>query len=334
MYTFLAQGGSSPTGSGIASQPLHASTATSQKPSCLLHSELSVTLSAELLSASAPITWSMLKHPAGISGRMFISLPARLCTSFAPSEVLATASLMVATIRHFFFSGSDHVQLTVSYSTPNTTPFWHGANVLSWSSLGANFTPSLSATTLKQLSKSTSLPLSLLAAQMSSRCWQIISMLNFARLHTRSSTTFAASSKMPALDALPKMRHSSTKNFPPHSNHCSGMSSSRTVTCLYALAQSVLVIQAPTPALFSTVTHAAVDDMTAGNSSADIPSLTDIPLGADKFRMILADPLGFFLTIMPLIFAPAGTSSSATGPAAYPSTIQLAMASDTSCPLS
>ena len=65
-----------------------------------------------------------------------------------------------------------------------------------------------------------------------------------------------------------------------------------------------------------------------------MPSFTDIPLGADKFKITLAAPLGFFLTMIPLTLAPAGRSSSDTGPNAYPSTIHPAIASVTSGPAS
>ena len=94
------------------------------------------------------------------------------------------------------------------------------------------------------------------------------------------------------------------------------------------------MIQAPRPILFSTLSHASVEDITAGNSSAAMPSLTDKPFGAERLRITRAAPLGFFLTMIPLTFAPAGTSSSDTGPYAYPSSIHPAIASVTSHPAS
>jgi hypothetical protein len=127
-----------------------------------------------------------------------------------------------------------------------------------------------------------------------------------ARLQTRSKTSFAASSKIPALDADPKIKHSSMKNFPAQLNHCKSKSSARTHMCLYAAAQSVFVMRHPLPAVFNTCSHAPVDDILAGNSSLSIPSLTLLPFGADRFSMTRTDPLGFGLTIMPLIFAAAG----------------------------
>jgi hypothetical protein len=124
----------------------------------------------------------------------------------------------------------------------------------------------------------------------------------------------AASSKIPALDTAPKTRHNSLKNFPAQLNHCSFKSSVLTQMCLYAAAQSVFAIQQPLPAAFSTCSHAAVEDIFAGNSSLFIPSFTLLPFGADKFRITLTEPLGFGLTMIPLTFASAGTWSAATGP--------------------
>ena len=57
-----------------------------------------------------------------------------------------------------------------------------------------------------------------------------------------------------------------------------------------------------------------MEDMTAGKSSAVMPSFTDMPAGADKFSITLAAPFGFFFTMIPLTFASAGTSPSSTGP--------------------
>ena len=165
-----AHGGSDLSDSGIDSRPSQANRATSQNRSCLLHSSDSHTLSFLLLSASAAIIWSMLNFPAGIRGLTLISFPAKLCTSLAFRPPPFTAALMASTILLFFFAGSAQVQLSVSYSIPKTTPFLQGPKVLSWSSRGASFTPSRSATALKQLSNSSNDSLLLAAAQMSSRC--------------------------------------------------------------------------------------------------------------------------------------------------------------------
>jgi hypothetical protein len=58
--------------------------------------------------------------------------------------------------------------------------------------------------------------------------------------------------------------------------------------------------------------------MTAGNSSESMPSFTDSPFGADRFKIIRTDPSGFVLVMMPLTFASAGRSSSLTGPVMSP----------------
>jgi len=57
--------------------------------------------------------------------------------------------------------------------------------------------------------------------------------------------------------------------------------------------------------------------------------LTLLPLGADRFKMIHADPLGFCLHIMPLTFALAGLLDGWNGPAANPDTNHSATASVT-----
>ena len=87
-------------------------------------------------------------------------------------------------------------------------------------------------------------------------------------------------------------------------------------------------MSAPLPALLRTSSHFAVEDITAGNSSAAMPSLTETPAGADKFNITLTDPLGFGRHIMPLIFAAAGTSAFSKGPAAKPLSTQPATASE------
>ncbi len=74
-----------------------------------------------------------------------------------------------------------------------------------------------------------------------------------------------------------------------------------------------------------TSSHLAVDDITAGKSSAVIPSFTDDPSGAEKFKIILAEPFGFCLHIMPFTLAPC--SGSSNGPFANPFVIQAATAS-------
>ena len=175
---------------------------------------------------------SMLNFPAGISGLTLISFPARLCTFFAPSHWLPIASLMAATMRPSFSGLSAQVHSAVSYSIPNTTPLWHGPKVLSWSSLGASFTPTCSATCRKHSSNLLSSSKSPLAAHASSKCWHTLSSGKFAKRHTSSSTTLAPSSNIPALDLAPKIRHSSLKYFPAHWNHCRSVSSPLTGICL------------------------------------------------------------------------------------------------------
>jgi hypothetical protein len=153
-----------------------------------------------------------------------------------------------------------------------------------------------------------------------------------ARLHTRSNTSFATSSKIPALEADPKIRQSSLKYLPAQLNHCRSVSSNLTQMCLYAAAQSVLVMRQPLPALSSTRNQAPVDDILAGNSSLLIPSFTLLPFGADRFKITLTEPFGFGRTIMPLIFAESGTAPAHTGPKAYPFLTHSATASVTCGP--
>lgn len=63
-----------------------------------------------------------------------------------------------------------------------------------------------------------------------------------------------------------------------------------------------------------------------------MPSLTDWPFGAERFRMTLADPSGFSLTMIPFTLASGGTNSLGTGPSANPLVTQPAIASVTSGP--
>ena len=216
MNSSSAHGGVFRLGSGMLSLPLQASSATSQYRSCRRPSSVTLTASPRLLSASIIIILSMLNLPAGMSGRTLINLPARLCTCLASSISLLIASLTVATIRASLSGRSAHVHSSVSYSTPKTTPFLHGPKVLSWSSRGASFTPTCWATCIKHSSKCVIAAKSPLAAQASSRCWHTCSSGNTANRHTSSSTTFAASSNMPALDFAPKISASSLKYFPAH----------------------------------------------------------------------------------------------------------------------
>ena len=57
-----------------------------------------------------------------------------------------------------------------------------------------------------------------------------------------------------------------------------------------------------------------VEDMVVGKSLLSMPSFTAKPLGELKFKIILTDPLGFGLVIIPLNFADGGTASSGMGP--------------------
>ncbi len=67
----------------------------------------------------------------------------------------------------------------------------------------------------------------------------------------------------------------------------------------------------------------------AGKSRLSIPSFTDLPFGADKFRMTLADPFGLGLHMIPFIFAPGGSWSLFRGPNTKPLSTQAAMESVT-----
>ena len=62
----------------------------------------------------------------------------------------------------------------------------------------------------------------------------------------------------------------------------------------------------------------AVDVIFAGYSFFSIPSLTQLPFYALRFRINLAYPVGLSLTMRPEILALSGISSSSNGPAAYP----------------
>jgi hypothetical protein len=59
----------------------------------------------------------------------------------------------------------------------------------------------------------------------------------------------------------------------------------------------------PGPSLLSTASYASVDDIVAGKSSLFILSFTLKPFGADKFRIILTELLGFVLVSIPFTFA-------------------------------
>jgi hypothetical protein len=107
------------------------------------------------------------------------------------------------------------------------------------------------------------------------------------------------------------------------------MSSFLTAKCLYALAQSNFTRRHLRPALSRTESHFCVEDIVVGNSSLSMPSLTLLPLGADRFKMIHADPLGFCLHIMPFTFELAGLLDGWNGPLANPDTNQSATASVT-----
>ncbi len=89
------------------------------------------------------------------------------------------------------------------------------------------------------------------------------------------------------------------------------------------------MISAPLPALSKTWSHFLVEDIVVGKSSFLIPSFTQQPLGAEKLRIMRAEPLGFCRHIMPLTFAAAGRSLGWKGPAAKPAVIQSATASVT-----
>ncbi len=90
------------------------------------------------------------------------------------------------------------------------------------------------------------------AAQQSSRCCITKLELSPDFAMTMKIKTFAMASKMPALLAEPKMRHSSAKKRPNHENHCKSKSEWWTAICLYASAQSTLQKEQPIPALLRT----------------------------------------------------------------------------------
>jgi hypothetical protein len=69
--------------------------------------------------------------------------------------------------------------------------------------------------------------------------------------------------------------------------------------------------------------------MVVGKSSFEIPSFTQLPFGAEKFSMILADPFGFWWHIIPLTLADSGLAAGGNGPAANPDATQSATASVT-----
>ena len=75
-------------------------------------------------------------------------------------------------------------------------------------------------------------------------------------------------------------------------------------------------------------------DILVGKSSGLIPSLTEEPLGEDKFIIMRTAPDGFGRVIIPLNLAELGTLSSCTGPKAKPFFTQSAIASVTFSPFS
>jgi hypothetical protein len=69
--------------------------------------------------------------------------------------------------------------------------------------------------------------------------------------------------------------------------------------------------------------------MVVGKSSLRMPSLTHAPLGAEKFKMMRAEPFGFCRHIMPFTLAVGGLSAGGNGPAANPDVTQSATESVT-----
>ena len=220
-------------GSGMDSLPTQLLSIKLQKLSCLLQASLISTFPSPLTCLSIAIMWSRLNLPAGTRGFTLTIFPTRLCTSLSPSSSQLMAASMAVTSLIRLSSGIDQVHSTVSYSMPKTIPLCEGPKLFSGSSLGANLIPSLSATRLNVSSNLLTLSdPSAPAAHVSSKCWHTILLSNFAIRITMSSTIFAKSSKMPALEALPKIRHNSLKNFPAQLNHCRSVSSSLTAICL------------------------------------------------------------------------------------------------------
>ena len=66
-----------------------------------------------------------------------------------------------------------------------------------------------------------------------------------------------------------------------------------------------------------------------GKSSLLMPSLTQLPTGELRFRMMRTAPVGFILVIMPFNLAPEGTCANGTGPLANFFVVQSATASVT-----
>jgi hypothetical protein len=89
-------------------------------------------------------------------------------------------------------------------------------------------------------------------------------------------------------------------------------------------------MRAPLPALSSAPNQRLVEDMEVGNILLSIPSLTQLPAGDEKLRIIRADPFGFCRHMIPLTLALAGLSVGEKGPAAKPCATQSATASVTS----
>ena len=83
---------------------------------------------------------------------------------------------------------------------------------------------------------------------------------------------------------------------------------------LVGISQSILHIFALRPARCKALSHFVVDDIMVGNSSLSIPSFTQLPNGELRLRMILTEPFGFGLVIMPFTLAVAGICSRGTGP--------------------
>jgi hypothetical protein len=92
------------------------------------------------------------------------------------------------------------------------------------------------------------------------------------------------------------------------------------------------MIRAPLPAFSRAANQRLVEDMDVGNCLLSMPSLTQLPDGEEKFKIILAEPFGFCLHIMPLILASAGRLAAGNGPAAKPFSTHSATASVTSGP--